>query len=76
MAEHLTEDAGSTPVWAFMHTHFPRGKKVLLLFKDGGVVVASFKVTVGKYMTFLDYPKVKLEHLRSVTIYRRSPREV
>jgi hypothetical protein len=52
------------------HTHFPRGKRVWVILKDGTAFVAKFDETNDHgAVSFLDHKRVRTRDLRSITYY-------
>lgn len=58
-----------------MHTHFPKNKKVLLIYKDGRQEVVRWWMADGKFIKLMDHEPVRIDKLRAITYYRTpSPR--
>ena len=53
-----------------MHQHFVRGKKLLLIFKDGHQEFGKYRVTDKGVLYFSDRKPVALDKLRCAGYYK------
>lgn len=53
-----------------MHQHFVKGKKLLLIYKDGHQETGKYRVTDKGVLHFSDRESVPLSKLRSVGYYK------
>ena len=53
-----------------MHQHFIKGKKLLLIFKDGHQELGKYRVTDKGVLYFSDRKPVPLDKLRCVGYYK------
>jgi hypothetical protein len=53
-----------------MHQHFIKGKKLLLIFKDGHQEIGKYRVIEKNIIYFYDRKEVKLKELISVGYYK------
>lgn len=53
-----------------MHQHFIKGKKLLLIYKDGSQEIAKYKVSDKGILYFSDHDPVPLNKLRSAGYYK------
>lgn len=54
----------------FMHQHFVKGKKLLLIFKDGHQEFGKYRVTDKGILYFSDRKPVPLDKLRCAGYYK------
>ena len=55
-----------------MHQNMIKGKKVLLIFKDGHQEIGKFRKAEKGTFYFSDHDPVRLKHLRCITYLRPS----
>ena len=53
-----------------MHQHFIKGKKLLLIYKDGSQEVAKYRVADKGILYFSDHDPVRFSKLRCVSYYK------
>jgi len=53
-----------------MHQHFIKGRKLLLIFKDGHQETGKYRVSDKGILYFTDRDSVPLSKLRCVTYYK------
>lgn len=53
-----------------MHQHFIKGKKLLLIYKDGAQEVAKYRVSDKGVLYFSDHKPVPLSKLRCAGYYK------
>ena len=55
------------------HTNFRRGKRILVILKDGSTFVAKFhrKSSDSKSVLFFDHDPIELHRVRALSIYIR-----
>lgn len=53
-----------------MHQHFIKGKKLLLIYKNGSQKIAKYRVSDKGILYFFDYEPVPLSKLRCVGYYK------
>lgn len=57
-----------------IHSTFPKGQKVLIIFKDGTQLVDRFVEKKSGVILFEDSGRIKIEDVRSTTVYKdRNP---
>ena len=53
-----------------MHQHYIRGKKLLLIYKDGRQEVAKYRMAERGVIYFMDHDPVPMKKLRSAGYYK------
>ncbi len=54
----------------YMHQHYKKGKKLLLIFKDGHQELGKYRVAEKGILYFQDRDPVPLKKLRAATYYK------
>ncbi len=55
------------------HTAVRRGKRVLVVMKDGNHFVAKFKDRKSRHIEFLDHDPVEKSEVRGISPYKEVP---
>ena len=55
---------------AHPHTHFRRGKRVIVTLTDGHRFVDKFIDRMNKYITLQEHGRIQTKDIRAITIYR------
>ena len=53
-----------------MHYHFSKGKRVIVMKKDGESFVAKWRRSEGKYFYFQDREEIRICKVRFIAIYK------
>lgn len=53
-----------------MHQHFIKGRKLLLIDKQGNQFIAKYRVTERGVLYFYDHEPVRMDKIRCATYYK------